>query len=88
MIVKISGTMLLLLSSVLLSVVHNFSVNFFSELSNIDLYLWAVIKEFDGRVLNEWVGSKNLDVETLDLPVGRLSRSQELRYYFYSLRCG
>lgn len=83
MIVKISGTMLLLLSSVLLSVVHNFSVNFFSELGNTDLYLWAVIKEFDGRVLNEWVGSKNLDP-----PVGRLSRSQELRYYFYSLRCG
>lgn len=85
MVVKISGTVLLLLFSVLLSVVHNFPVNFFSELDNIDLYQWAMIKEFDGRVLNIWVGSKNLDVEMLDPPVGWLSRFQERRYYFYPL---
>lgn len=85
MVVKISGTVLLLLFSVLLSVVHNFPVNFFSELDNIDLYQWAMIKEFDGRVLNIWVGSKNLDVEMLHPPVGWLSRFQERRYYFYPL---
>lgn len=88
MVVKISGTMLLLLFSVLLSMVHNFSVNFFSEVGNIDPYRWAVIKEFEGRVLNVWVGSKNLDVEMLDPPVGWSPRFQELRYYFYSLRRG
>lgn len=76
------------LFSVFFLVVHNFSVNFFGELGNIDLYRWAVIKEFEGRVLNMCVGSKNLDVEMLDPPVGWLSRFQELRYYFYSLRRG
>lgn len=73
------------LCSYLRFIISSAKVNFFSELDNIDLYQWAMIKEFDGRVLNIWVGSKNLDVEMLDPPVGWLSRFQERRYSFYHL---